>query len=118
MQHISCDINLQLYPLCETRPLNSEENSEISGSHDGVYEDNSLLEYCAVHSLIALMMETVSTSETSVNFDETTRRNIPEGCLLLKKNISQHTTYIQLQWLVTAKILGLLGFNGNADDTF
>jgi hypothetical protein len=33
--------------------------------------------------LIALMMEEVSTSETSVNFYETTRRNIPEGCRLL-----------------------------------
>jgi hypothetical protein len=28
--------------------------------------------------IIALMMETVSTSETSVNFYETIRRNIPE----------------------------------------
>jgi hypothetical protein len=28
---------------------------------------------------IALMMEAVSTSETSVNFYETTRRKIPEG---------------------------------------
>jgi hypothetical protein len=32
--------------------------------------------YC----LIALMMEAVSTSETSVNFYETTWRDIPEGC--------------------------------------
>jgi hypothetical protein len=33
---------------------------------------------------IALMMEAVSTSETSANFYQTTRRNIPEdedGCL-------------------------------------
>jgi hypothetical protein len=29
-------------------------------------------------SLIALMMEAISTSETSINFYETTRRNIPE----------------------------------------
>jgi hypothetical protein len=28
---------------------------------------------------IALMMEAVHTSETSINFYETTRRNIPEG---------------------------------------
>jgi hypothetical protein len=38
--------------------------------------------YCFHHqgdeSLIALMMEAVSTSETSVNFYQTTRRNIPE----------------------------------------
>jgi hypothetical protein len=36
--------------------------------------------FCVV--TIVLMMETVSTSETSVNFYETTRRNIPEGCHL------------------------------------
>jgi hypothetical protein len=29
-------------------------------------------------TLIALMIEAVSTSETSVNFYQTTRRNIPE----------------------------------------
>jgi hypothetical protein len=27
-----------------------------------------------------MMMETISTTETSVNFYEATRRNIPEGC--------------------------------------
>jgi hypothetical protein len=32
--------------------------------------------------LIALMMEAVSTPETTINFYETTRRNIPEGCHL------------------------------------
>jgi hypothetical protein len=32
--------------------------------------------------LIALMVEAVRTSETSVNFYETTRRNIAEGCHL------------------------------------
>jgi hypothetical protein len=36
-------------------------------------------------SFIALMMEAVSTSETSVNFYETTQRNIPEGCHLYDK---------------------------------
>jgi hypothetical protein len=30
--------------------------------------------------LFVLMMEAVSTSEKSVNFYKTTRRNIPEGC--------------------------------------
>jgi hypothetical protein len=39
--------------------------------------------YCLHHCirailLIALMMEAVSTSETTVNFYQTTRRNIPE----------------------------------------
>jgi hypothetical protein len=32
--------------------------------------------------MIALMMEVVHTSETPVNFYNTTRRNIPEGCHL------------------------------------
>jgi hypothetical protein len=32
----------------------------------------------AYNKLIALMMEAESTSETSVNFYQTTRRNIPE----------------------------------------
>jgi hypothetical protein len=42
---------------------------------------------------IALMMEAVSTSETSVNFYETTRRNIPEGCHLhtrRRENLKSH----------------------------
>jgi hypothetical protein len=36
-----------------------------------------MLRDCAIRG-IALMMEAVSTSEMSVNFYETTRRNIPE----------------------------------------
>jgi hypothetical protein len=35
-----------------------------------------------VRVMSALMMEAVSTSETSVSFDGTTRRNIPEDCHL------------------------------------
>jgi hypothetical protein len=38
----------------------------------------SLLETDRNFSAIALMVETINTSETSVNFYETTRRNIPE----------------------------------------
>jgi hypothetical protein len=53
---------------------------KISGSHCGEYEDHCLLECCAVS--IALMMETVSTSETSVKFYQITRRNIPEDIFL------------------------------------
>jgi hypothetical protein len=44
----------------------------ISGSHGGDYEDGCLLGCCAV------MMEAASTSETSVNFYQTTRRSNPE----------------------------------------
>jgi hypothetical protein len=43
-------------------------------------EDDSLLGYSAVIS--ALMVEVVRTSETSVYFNETTRRYIAEGCHL------------------------------------
>jgi hypothetical protein len=37
---------------------------------------------CSLVEEIALMMEAVCTSETSVNFYGTTRRNIPKGCHL------------------------------------
>jgi hypothetical protein len=38
--------------------------------------------------VIALMMEAGSTFETSVNFYETTRRNVPEGCHLNLTSVS------------------------------
>jgi hypothetical protein len=38
----------------------------------------------------ALVMEAVSTSEPSVNFYETTRHNIPEGCNLHFQVIFDH----------------------------
>jgi hypothetical protein len=44
-------------------------------------------------SLIAPMMEAVSTSETSAKFYETTRRNIPEDSHLLlrrRENLKSH----------------------------
>jgi hypothetical protein len=43
-----------------------------SGSYAGLYGDDCILECCA------MMMEAVRASETSVNFYETTRRNIPD----------------------------------------
>jgi hypothetical protein len=39
-------------------------------------------EVLTAYIIIALMMEAGRTSEPSVNFYETTRRNIPEGCHL------------------------------------
>jgi hypothetical protein len=57
---------------------------EILGSHGGEYEDvfwdvelSSLVGYIApiIRAIIALMMEAASTSETSINFYQTTRRN-------------------------------------------
>jgi hypothetical protein len=47
----------------------------------------------AMIRFVALMMETVSTSETSVNFYESTRRSIPEGCLS-----SSLTGYLEFSW--------------------
>jgi hypothetical protein len=42
-----------------------------------LYLTSSATYFFAVDVLIALMMEEVNTSETSVSFDQTTRRNIP-----------------------------------------
>jgi hypothetical protein len=72
----------------------THKTSQISGSGGGEHEDDNLLGYCA------LMMEAVSTYETSVNFYETTQRNIPEGCHLhthCHENLKSHfiiNTYI------------------------
>jgi hypothetical protein len=52
---------------------------EILGSHGGEYEDDA----ASIIMVIALMMEEASTSETSVNFYQTTRRNNPEDSHLL-----------------------------------
>jgi hypothetical protein len=46
---------------------------------DGRTEVNALE---ALTPPIALMMKALSASETSVNFNEATRRNVPEGCHL------------------------------------
>jgi hypothetical protein len=51
---------------------------------------------CFLHALIALMMEALSTSETSV-YSESTRRHIPESCNLhtcRRENLPSHTEYI------------------------
>jgi hypothetical protein len=56
-----------------------------------------------IRAMSTLMMEAVSTSETSVNFYDTTRRNIPEDSHLQKQispsevlayqDFSSHQTY-------------------------
>jgi hypothetical protein len=49
------------------------------------------------HALITLMMEAVCTSETSVNFYETTRRNIPQDCHLhtrLRENLQSNINHL------------------------
>jgi hypothetical protein len=51
----------------------------------GYYKWRSLRTFIALLlTLIAMMMEAVSTSETSDNLYETTRRNIPEDSHLLE----------------------------------
>jgi hypothetical protein len=57
--------------------------SEISGCHGDQYRDDGLLRYGAM--AIALMMEAVRTSETSVYFNDTTWPIIPKGCHLQHK---------------------------------
>jgi hypothetical protein len=47
--------------------------------------------------LIALMMEAVRTSETSVNFYETTRSNIPGDCHLVLNKIAKQTKLCKLR---------------------
>jgi hypothetical protein len=57
--------------------------SEVSDSHGGEYEDGCLMGCCGrLH--IALVLEAARTSETSVNFYQTTRRNKPEDSHLRK----------------------------------
>jgi hypothetical protein len=72
--------------------------SETAGSHGGEYEDNSLVGYSTCSFVHVswrfggpyslhyaddhLPNNAVSTSETSVYFNETTLRCIPEGCHL------------------------------------
>jgi hypothetical protein len=42
-------------------------------------------------AVIALMMEAESTSETSINFYQTTRRNIPHIHIRLLENLNSHS---------------------------
>jgi hypothetical protein len=48
------------------------------GFHGGDYEDGCLLGCSDVQTIVALMMEAVQTSETSVNPYQSTRRYNPE----------------------------------------
>jgi hypothetical protein len=49
-----------------------------------------------IGAIIALAMETVSSSETSVNFYETTLRNIQEDSHLYRMKLSAHRGKLQL----------------------
>jgi hypothetical protein len=55
---------------------------EIDRSFKDAYCSHSQGDDGDIHPLIALMMEAVGTSETSVYFHETTQRDIAESCHL------------------------------------
>jgi hypothetical protein len=87
-----------LHKVHPNRKINSDKRIlEISGYHGGNYEDGCLLGCYTVYSgrslptsiikAITLMMEAGSTSETLVNFYQTTRCNISEDNHL-QENIS------------------------------
>jgi hypothetical protein len=66
----------QVYSLSFPQTVTATLLGDISDSHSGEYEDGCLLSNDSW--VIALMMEAASTSETSVNFYQTTRRNNSE----------------------------------------
>jgi hypothetical protein len=77
--------------------------------HGGEYEDDCLLGCCAcslvevtdVSEVLALMMEAASTSETSLNFYQTTRCNIPEDSLLYPQLSPFHLHKLSLKvWAI------------------
>jgi hypothetical protein len=61
-------------------------------------EDASFMGYSAVQSQgDALLMKAVRTADTSVYFDETTRRYIPDSCHLYtrrRENLKSHSVEI------------------------
>jgi hypothetical protein len=65
------------------------------------------------HAIITLMMEAVGTPETSVNFCETTRRNIPEDSHL---HCSCHITAMMCDH--TCCVFNLLRGNGQYRSTY
>jgi hypothetical protein len=83
--------------LNQSVPLEKEQTSE----------NICLLGCCA---LIALMMEVESTSETSVNFYQTTRRNNPEDNHLHtrhRENLKSHLAYISFFTYIACIMLSI-----------
>jgi hypothetical protein len=73
--------------------------NQISSSHSDAYEWVFRSVVCEILTdvseelrAIALMMEAVSSSETSVNFYQTTRRNIPEDSHLHSESEQSNST--------------------------
>jgi hypothetical protein len=65
------------------------------------------------HLLIALIMETVSTSETSVNIHQTTVRNIPEYSHLYAQRSKNLRSHLPTACLKHLDVLRLKRINGN-----
>jgi hypothetical protein len=66
---------------------------EIPNYHGGENEHGCLLGCLLAASIIALIMEATSTSETSVNIYQTTRRNNPKDSHL---QITNRVSYISM----------------------
>jgi hypothetical protein len=97
------------------------KSGTVSGSRGSEYDDDCLLGCCAVSSgrilptfqraIIALIMEAVRTSETSVNFYETTRCSISGGCYIItrcREKLKFHTNYDI--WVALDDVTFLPGF--------
>jgi hypothetical protein len=56
----------------------------------------SLAEVCCLHHQVALMMEVASTSETLVNFYQTTRRYNPENSHLRPRRRENLKSYLMI----------------------
>jgi hypothetical protein len=65
------------FNFCDIQVLTAANMKMIKPS--GIQRRCSLVEELRVSIIIALMMQSARTSETSVYFNETTRRYMPEG---------------------------------------
>jgi hypothetical protein len=103
-------IHNQLSPTAsasETAVIQNEiKQAEISGSHGGEHEHRSsgtsrpvawlkLIDVSEVltASIIRTMVTELSTSETSANFNQTTRHNIPEDCNVQSTTNQKNVVY-------------------------
>jgi hypothetical protein len=96
--------------------------NEISGSHGSECDNYCHQECSAVWSLslslLALMMEAVSTSERSVRFYETTRGNIPQDVFLQQRDHRKRRTRRKLgEWSSDPHLIRISLLEQTADST-
>jgi hypothetical protein len=65
---------------------------------------SAVLTACIIRAMIALMIEAVRTSETSVNFNVTTRRYIPEDSKLLILDLLTCPVKYIILWSITFRL--------------